>query len=124
LELKQLIKFRQAVGISAVFVLVCLLFTQVVVKASDAYSIEKVALPFLLTLLVSLLSSLNPQYRDKKSIGSHVLPAGIVTVGILVYLSIRAEVSSEPMAWSQVPAVVFGAALSVLLINVLRRVTQ
>ena len=119
-----MIKFRQAVGISAVFVLVCLLFTQVVVKASDAYSIEKVALPFLLTLLVSLLSSLNPQYRDKKSIGSHVLPAGIVTVGILVYLSIRAEVSSEPMAWSQVPAVVFGAALSVLLINVLRRVTQ
>ena len=99
LELKQLIKFRQAVGISAVFVLVCLLFTQVVVKASDAYSIEKVALPFLLTLLVSLLSSLNPQYRDKKSIGSHVLPAGIVAVGILVYLSIRAEVSSEPMAW-------------------------
>ena len=119
-----MIKFRQAVGISAVFVLVCLLFTWVVVTASDADSIEKVASPFLLTLLVSLLSSLNPQYRDNKSIGTHLMPAGIVAVGILVYLSIRAEVSSEPMAWTQVPAVVFGAALSVLLINVLRRVTQ
>ena len=119
-----MIKFRQAVGISAVFVLVCLLFTQVVVTASDADSIEKVALPFLLTLLVSLLSSLNPQYRDKKSIGSHVLPAGIIAVGVLIYLSFQAAVSAEAMVWQQVPAVVFGAALSVLLVNTLRRVTK
>ena len=119
-----MIKFRQAVGISAVFVLVCLFFTQVVVTASNADSIEKVALPFLLTLLVSLLSSLNPQYRDKKSIGSHVLPAGIIAVGVLIYLSIQAAVSAEAMVWQQVPAVVFGAALSVLLVNTLRRVTK
>jgi len=123
-EFNKLIKFRQAVGISAVFVLVCLLFTQVVVTASDADSIEKVALPFLLTLLVSLLTGLNPQYRDSKSISSHVLPAAIVAVGIMVYLSIRAVVTGEPMAWTQVPAVVFGAGLSVLLINVLRKVTK
>jgi len=119
-----LIKFRQAVGISAFFVLVGLLFTQVLFAASDADSLQRVALPFLLTLLVSLLTGLNPQYRDSKSISSHVLPAAIVAVGILVYLSIRAVVSGEPMAWTQVQAVVFGAALSVLLINVLRKVTK
>ena len=119
-----MIKFRQAVGISAGFVLVCLFFTQVVVTASDADSIEKIALPFLLTFLVSLLSSLNPQYRDKKSIGTHLMPAGIVAVGVLIYLSIKAAVSAEPMVWQQVPAVVFAAALSVPLVNVLRRVTK
>jgi|GEM_PF-6420520 len=120
----KLIKFRQAVGISAVFVLVSLLFTQVVVTASDADSIEKVALPFLLTLLVSLLSSLNPQYRDNKSFGTHVMAAGIVAVGVLIYLSIKAAVSAEPMVWLQVPAVLFGAALSVPLVHILRRVTK
>ena len=124
LEPNKLIKFKQAVGISAFFVLVGLMFTQILVSATDAESLEKVALPFFLALLVSLLSSLNPQYRDSKSIGSHLLPAVIVAVGILVYLSIQSVVSGEPMVWPQVPAVLFGVAVSVVLVNFLRNMTK
>ncbi|MDP2285325.1 MAG: hypothetical protein Q8L06_14390 [Pseudohongiella sp.] len=119
-----MIKFRQAVGITVVFVLVGLLFAQVIVSAIHADSMQQVIYPFFLTLLISLLSSLNQQHGKVSSAGIHLIHASIVASGVLAYFLTRDAVSGGPLVWQQVPAVVLGAAFSVFLIGILRHATQ
>ncbi|MDP2282955.1 MAG: hypothetical protein Q8L06_02355 [Pseudohongiella sp.] len=78
-----MIKFRQAVGITVIFLLVGLLFAQVIVSAIQADFMQQVIYPFFLTLLISLLYSLNLQ-QGKVSIGGiHWIRASIVASGVL-----------------------------------------